>query len=459
MSLNRRNLLKFGAISVAAAATMTGCNKEATPAKACDTSKNKTTSSLLGKHKVVIIGGGFGGLSVAKKLKKKNKSVDVLVIEKNETFMSCPYSNALLGKINGVNLGTLTHDYAQPVEENGYSMLHAEVTGIDRASKRIHTTKGIVEYEILVLSPGISYDYENQFKNWDSTKIKQVQRVAPGALISGKEHIILERNLNDMDDGDVIITVPDGKYRCPPAPFERAAMIASYMEKEEIEGKVIILNPSATIAKGAAFRESWEDLHGDRIVHMDYCKITDVDPANKTVTYLDESDDDAIVSKTINYEVLNLIANNKANPVIEMSGVETTTSFGKVVMNGCSFQTKTDPDIYAVGDVVGHAIPPSGQTANWAGKQCADEIINRLQGKSYSLPVKTSTIKAANICYSLVGDNPEEAIFVTHDFTWNGTVIKGKGHVPKAPSGKFRSAPNAKATRDWYNGIMRDLFA
>ena len=459
MSLNRRNLLKFGAISVAAAATMTGCNKEATPAKASDSS-TASAFAILGKHKVVVIGGGFGGLSVAKGLKKKDKSLDVLIIEKNETFMSCPYSNALLGKLDGVNLGTLTHDYAQPVEKHGYSMLHAEVTNIDRATKQIYTTKGVVEYEILVLSPGIAYDYENQFKSWDATKIEHIKRVAPGALISGKEHVILERNLNDMEDGDVIITVPEGKFRCPPAPFERAAMIAAYMEKEDIEGKVIILNPSAKIAKGAAFKESWEDLHGDRIEHMDYCKITDVDPITKTVTYLDTSDDDdKAVLKTIKYEVLNLIPNNKANPVITMSGVETSTVFGKVVMNGCSFQTKTDPDIYAVGDVVGHAIPPSGQTANWAAKQCADEIINRLGGKSYALPVKTSTIKAANVCYSLVGDKPKEAIFVTHDFTWNGTVIKGKGHVPKAPSGKFRSASNAKATRDWYNGIMRDLFA
>lgn len=457
MSLNRRNLLKFGAISVAAAATLSGCYKEAKPDKSCDTSK-VGASSVLGKHKVVVIGGGFGGLSVAKGLRKKDKSLDVLVIEKNETFMSCPFSNALLGKLDGVNLGTLIHDYAQPVEAHGYGMLHAEVTNIDRSSKQIYTTKGIVEYEILVLSPGIAYDYENQFKNWDADKIKQIQRVAPGALITGKEHVILERNLNDMEDGDVVITVPDGKYRCPPAPFERASLIAAYMDKEDIEGKVIILNPSGTIAKGDAFRESWKDLNNDRIEHRDYCKVSDVDPIAKTVTYEEEDEDDNITSTTIKYEILNLIPNNKANPVIKMSGVETTTAFGKVVMNGCSFQTKTDPNIYAIGDVVGHAIPPSGQTAYWSAKQCADEIIHHLQGKAYTLPVKTSTIKAANICYSFVGDKPEEAIFVTHDFSWTGKTIKGKGNVPKAPSGKFRSASNAKATRDWYNGIMRDLF-
>ena len=473
MNMNRRDMLKVGAVSVAAAAavTLSGCGgaSEVKP-KACD-SKAPSGAKVLGKHQVVVIGGGFGGLTVAKGLKKKDKNFDVLVIEKNDTFMSCPFSNTYLGKLKGINLGTFVHDYAQPVEKHGYGMLQAEVTGIDRTAKEIHTTKGIVKYEILVMSPGIDYNYEGQFPTWSQDKINHVRRVAPAALIPGKEHVILERNLNDMDDGNVIITVPSGKFRCPPAPFERACMIAAYMKKEEIEGKVIILNPSNKIAKGAAFKEAWSELYGDIIEHRAYCSITDVDSNSKTVTYnekvstgkKDEDTGDDImkdVVKTEKYEVLNLITNNKANPVVEMSGVATTKdAFGKVLMNGCSFRTKTDENIYAVGDIVGHAIPPSGQTANWAGKQCVAEIAHRLHGKPYTLAVEKTPVKAGNVCYSMVGDNPEEAIMVTHDFSWTGAVIKGKGHVPKAPDGKFRSSGTAKATRDWYRGVMADLFS
>jgi NADH dehydrogenase FAD-containing subunit len=441
--------------------TVTGCNEGAKPAgapKAC-----KSGGKVLGKHQVVIIGGGFGGLTVAKQLKKKDSNFDVLVIEKNETFMSCPFSNTYLGRLEGVNLGTFIHDYAQPVEAHGYGMLHAEVQGIDRGAKQIHTTKGIVEYEILVMSPGIGYDYEGQFPEWSKEKISHIERVAPGALIPGKEHVILDRQLADMEDGNVIITVPAGKFRCPPAPFERASMVAAYMKKEGIEGKVVILNPTDKIAKGAAFKEAWAELYPDLVEHMDFATIVDVDPAKKEVTYKVKDEMDEMVTKTMKYSVLNLIPNNKANPVVEMSGVETTADgFGKVVMNGCSFQTKTDKDVYAVGDVVAHAIPPSGQTANWAGKQCADEIAHRLHGKAFELGVKTATVNAGNVCYSMVGDKPEEAIMVTHDFSWNAeaNIIKGKGNVPKDPrSGKFRSGSTAKATRDWYGGIMRDLFA
>jgi len=460
MKMNRREALKLGALSVAAAATMatvTGCNEGAKPASASKAGKKVC------KHKIVVIGAGFGGLTVAKELKKRDSSFDVLVIEKNETFMSCPFSNTYLGKIAGVNLGTLVHDYAQPVEANGYEMLHAEVTSIDRSAKQIHTTKGIVEYEILVMSPGIGYNYKGQFPNWSDEKIKHIQRIAPGALIPGKEHVILERQLVDMEDGNVVITVPsDVKYRCPPAPFERASMIAAYMKKEGIEGKVIILNATNKVSKGAAFKETWKDLYADIVEHIDFATIQDVDPVSKTVTYhlADEMEDKGYKVKTVKYSVLNLIPNNISSPVVEMSGVETTTDgFKKVVMNGCSFQTKTDKDVYAIGDVVAHGIPPSGQTANWTGKQCADEIAHRLHGKAFELEVKKTPVKAGNVCYSMVSDNPEEAIMVTHDFSWDGSLIKGAGHVPKAPSGIYRSSATAKATRDWYGGIMRDLFA
>lgn len=459
MAISRRNVFKLG-VSVAAATALVGCSKESSETESAGAAKETI------KHQVVVIGGGFGGLTVAKNLKLADKDFDVLVIEKNETFMSCPFSNTNLGKLKGINLGTFVFDYAQAVEAHGYKMLQSTVTSIDREAKTVTTNAGVIGYEVLILSPGIAYNYEAQFPSWSKEKIEQVQRVAPAALIPGKEHIILERNLANMEDGNVIITVPSGKFRCPPAPFERACMIAAYMKKEDIQGKVIILNETGKIAKGKAFKEAWKELYGDRIEHHSDCKLTDVDTAAKSVTYSQTTYKDAddadgtVAEKTLNYEVLNLIAHNKANPVVEMAKIETTSdNFGKVKMNGCSFATKTDAHVYAIGDVVGHALPPSGQTANWAGIQCAKEVAHHLHEKDYELPVKSAVVKAGNVCFSMVGDKPEEGISVIHDFSWTGTVIKGKGHVPKGPDGKFRSTRTGKAAREWYRGIMNDLFA
>lgn len=450
MPISRRNVFKLTGAAAAAAAL-----------SATQLHASEKTAKPIAKHQVVIIGGGFGGLTVAKELKKADPNFDILIIEKNETFMSCPFSNTNLGKLKGVNLGTFVFDYDQAVERNGYTMLQSKVTAIDRKAKTVTTAKGTVGYEYLVLSPGIEYNYKAQFPQWDKQKTEHIRRVAPPALIPGKEHLILERQLVNMEDGNVIITVPAGKFRCPPAPFERACMIAAYMKKEEIQGKVIILNETAVIAKGAAFKEAWSELYGEIIEHHANCKLSDVDIGKKTITYVQtEGEMEEKKTKTLKYEVLNLIAYNKANPVIDMADVETTQdNFGKVVMNGCSFATKSDAHIYAVGDVVGHAIPPSGQTANWAGKQCAKELAHKLHGKPFTLGVKTKTVTAGNVCYSMVGDQPEEGIMVVHDFSYDGKVIKGKGHVPKGKDGKFRSKRTAKATREWYRGIMNDLFA
>ncbi|MGB5966396.1 MAG: FAD-dependent oxidoreductase [Sulfurimonadaceae bacterium] len=467
MEMNRRNLLKLGAVSAAATVTsvaLAGCSKEAAaaaPAAAAPAAAAPAPKAeLIGKHSVVVIGGGIGGLTVANNLKKMRKDTDILVIEKNDTFMSCPVSNTYIGKLKGMNLGTFIFDYAQPIEKHGYNWLTAEVQGIDREAKVIHTTKGAVGYDLLVLSPGIAYNYEAQFPTWSKEKIAHVQRTAPAALIPGHEHVILERNLNNMEDGDVIITIPGGKFRCPPAPAERASMVATFMKKEDIQGKVILMAEGAGFAKKAAFLESWKELFGDKIVFMPNTKVVDVDPTGKKVTYVKQVGDKAETA-TMDYQVLNLIPKNKSNPVVTMAGLDVTEdTFGKVKMAGCTFQTATDANVYAVGDVVAHAIPPSGQTANWAGKQCAKEIAARLDGGKYSLPVEKTPVNAGNVCYSMVGDNPEEAIMVTHDFSWTGETIKGKGNVPKdAASGKYRSSGTAKALRDWYRGLMGDLFA
>ncbi len=467
MNMNRRDALKVGAVGVAAVAatTLSGCNTGATGTAAAG-----TTGKMLGHHKVVIIGGGMGGLTVANNLKKADKSFDVCVIEKNDTFMACPVSNTYLGKLEGMTLGKFVFDYAQPVDKYGYSFVKSEVIGIDRAAKTVTTAAGTIGYDILVLSPGIAYNYEGQFPTWTKSHIAEVARACPAAMISGSEHVALERQLMGMDDGDVVIAAPWGKFRCPPAPYERAAMIAAYMKKEDIQGKVIVLVPGAKFAKMGAFKESAKDIFGNMIQYVHHAKVDDVDVKGKIVHYtqmvatgkLDEDKDPIMkaVKKSHKYQVCNLIVTHKASPVVQMATLKTTAdAFHKVKMAGCTFQTATDKDVYAVGDIVGHAIPPSGQTAVWAGKQCAAEIAHRLHGKSYTLGVKTKPVKAANVCFSMVGDGPEEGIMVTHDFSWTGSVIKGKGHVPKAPSGKYRSKNTAKALRDWYRGITSDLFA
>lgn len=454
MAMNRRDTFKLaGAAAVVAAM----------PSMAAASEKTEVVKKASGRS-VVVIGGGFGGLTMAKALRKKDKNIEVTVIEKNNIFMACPFSNALLGGLDGVTLDTFVGDYYQPAAKYDYSFVQATVTAIDRKAKIVTTTNGNFAYDILVLSPGIAYDYEGQFPTWTADKIAVVAQACPSALMPGNEHIALKRQLDNMEDGNVIIVPPArGKYRCPPAPYERTAMVANFMKNEGIKGKVIVLDTrGGKFAKGVAFQESWNDIYPDIIEYKGLTEVTDIDVAAKTITYIEfaNADDEEGVIKTEAYEVCNLMPINKCSPVIAMAGIEVNGA-GYAMMDGYSFKSKTDSNIYVVGDAVTHAIPPSGQTAIWAAHRAAGQIVAQLNGK-VSDPKEGLPAKAANVCFSMVGGKPEEAIMVTHSFSadLNG-MLTSVGNVPKPKDGdgKFRSKGTAKATREWFAGVMRELFS
>jgi len=455
MSMERRDLFKL--MSVAAAAAVLPSVAVASESKAAPAKK-------AGGKSVVVVGAGFGGLTIAKALRKKDKSIEVTVIEKSNMFMACPFSNTLLGGLDNVSLDTFVGDYYQPATKHGYSFVHATVTAIDRKTKTVTTTNGNFAYDILVLSPGIAYDYEKQFPKWSKEKIAQVSQACPAALMPGNEHIALKRQLENMDDGNVIIVPPaKGKFRCPPAPYERTSMVANFMKNEGIKGKVIVLDTrGGKFAKGKAFKESWADLYADIIDYKGLTEVIDVDPAAKTITYKEYKDSNDLEgkTKTEKYEVCNLIPNNVCSPVIAMSGIETNAT-GYAMMDGYSFKSKTDGSIYVIGDAVTHGIPPSGQTAIWAAHRAAGQIVDQFNGKKSDYEAGLPA-KAANVCFSMVGGKPEEAIMVTHTFSADPSgKLKGKGNVPKPKdgNGKFRSKGTAKATREWFAGVMREMFA
>ena len=188
----------------------------------------------------------------------------------------------------------------------------------------------------------------------------------------------------------------------------------------------------------------------------------DIDPVNKKIQYkeYENDDDEKGVVKFQNYEVCNFIPINKASPLVAMSGVKTNGA-GYAIMDGTSFRSKTDKSIYVIGDAVGHGIPPSGQTAIWGAKRAASEIVAQMGGSAFD---SASGLPAtnANVCFSMVNGNPNEAIMVTHEFSVNPANgnLKGKGNVPKPKDGggKFRSAGTGKLTTEWFNGVMREMF-
>ncbi|CAA6823037.1 MAG: Unknown protein [uncultured Sulfurovum sp.] len=446
MSMERRDLFKLAGVAAAVAVV-----------PAVVTTEAKASAKTSGKS-VVIVGGGWGGLTMAKELRKQDKTLEVTVIEKKDIFMSCPVSNLYLGGLESMTLAQLTHDYYEPAQAHGYNFHQGEVTAIDRKAKKVTTTTGEIAYDILVLSPGIAYDYEKQFPTWNAAKINAVAHACPAALMPGSEHLALKRQIDNMDDGNVIIVPPaSGKFRCPPAPYERTAMVAQYMKSEGIKGKVIVLDTRpGKFAKAAAFKEAWKDEFADIVDYRGESTVTDVDTAKNTITYTDGEGK----SHTEEYQVCSLMPINKCSPITTMAGIKTNGA-GFAAMEGYTFRSASDKNVYVIGDAVGHKIPPSGQTAIWGAKRAAGQVVAQINGKKDD-PKAGLPEKAANVCYSMVNGSPEEGIMVTHTFHADpGGFLKGAGAVPKPKdgNGKYRSQGVGKALHEWYNGSIREMFS
>ncbi|MDO9065119.1 MAG: FAD/NAD(P)-binding oxidoreductase, partial [Sulfuricella sp.] len=99
-------------------------------------------------RRVVIVGGGWGGLSAARHLRDLAPDLEVVLLEKNPAFWSCPLSNKWL--VNLADTRFLVHDYASAARAYGYTFIQTEVSAIDRDTRRVVTAQGTLDYDWLI---------------------------------------------------------------------------------------------------------------------------------------------------------------------------------------------------------------------------------------------------------------------------------------------------------------------
>lgn len=167
-----------------------------------------------GRPRVVVVGGGPGGATAARYIAKdSNGEIDVTLIDANETFTTCFFSNLYLGDFQSFD--DITHNWDQLVANHGITKITAYATGVDRAAKTVTLDNGdTVEYDRLVLSPGIDIVYDSV-----PGYSEEVSEIAPHAWRAGRQTQILKEKLDALEDGQHIVMVaPPNPYRCPPAP-------------------------------------------------------------------------------------------------------------------------------------------------------------------------------------------------------------------------------------------------
>ena len=408
--MQRRDLLKTAAsASLLGSLGLAGC---ATPGR-----------SVPESARVLVVGGGYGGATAAKYLRLySDHRLDVVLIEPDAAFVSCPLSNLVLG--GSRTMADITLPYTGLARAHGVRVVQDTVAGIDPV-KRVATlaSGATIRYDKLVLSPGVEMI-------WAS--VAGLERAsAEGRIVqawkAGAETRTLRRQLEAMPDGGTFaIVIPEAPYRCPPGPYERACMVANYFKRAKPRAKVLILDANEDVtSKGPLFRKAWAESYAGMIEYLPQYKATAVDAATRTVKF--EVQDD------VRADVLNVLPEMRAGAIAVRTGLANSNARWCNV-EFLNFESTAARHIHVLGDSIqtAPAMPKSGHMANSQAKVAAAAIVAELSGADIDpAPMLTNT------CYSFVDERRAVHVASVHEYVSAERTFKtvpGSGGLSSAAS-------------------------
>ena len=424
MLMKRRDFLKVGA-TAGAMASLYGC----------------AGGGKASGH-VVVVGGGYGGATTAKYLRMWSEGgVQVTLIERNPTFISCPISNLVIGGTKTMEDITVSYDGLK--NKWGVRVIQDDVVAVDAAKRTISLKAGgAMTYDRLVLSPGVDFMWD-QIPGLNNP---EAQAKILHAWKAGPQTIALRKQLEDMKNGGVYaISIPKAPYRCPPGPYERACLVADYFKKNKPKSKVVILDANEDVtSKKGLFTKAWTDLYKDIIEYRNNSEVKDVDVASNTAI---------LEFDKFKADVLNIIPPHRAGDIAAKSGLKLINNRW-VDINWLSMEVNGTPGVHVIGDAIFPAptMPKSGHMANQHGKLAAAAILNQLSGME---PSPTPVVM--NTCYSFV--DAKQAIHVASVHQYDAATktvqpVKGAGGVSAA-----RSELEGKVALGWAKNIWADMLA
>ena len=338
--------------------------------------------------RVLVVGGGYGGATAARYLRLLSQGrIEVVLVEPDAAFVSCPISNLVLGGSKA--MADITVPYAALSSSPGVTLVRDRVTAIDTAKKTATLGSGaVIRYDKLVLSPGV----ELVFDGIEGLRAASADGRILQAWKAGAETAALRRQLEAMPDGGVFaIAIPEAPYRCPPGPYERACQVASYFKAAKPRSKVLVLdaNPDVT-SKPALFKKAWAELYPGMVEYRPQHKATAVDVATNTAKFEVQAD--------VRADVLNVLPPMRAGAIAVQTGLANSLARWCAV-NWLNFESTAAKDVHVLGDALqaAPAMPKSAHMANSHAKVAAAAIVAELAGWEVNpAPMLTNT------CYSFV---------------------------------------------------------
>jgi sulfide dehydrogenase [flavocytochrome c] flavoprotein subunit len=391
--------------------------------------------------KVVIAGGGFGGVTVARYLRRWFPLLEVTLVEPNEKYYACPFSNLVVAGIEPFSI--VEQDYAS-LKSSGVRVVHQRAEKIDGQKQQVVLSDGaVLPFDRAVVSPGVSYLW-NYLEGYSA----ELPQKMPAAWSAGPTSTLgLKQRLAAVPEGGTVLIVsPPEPYKCPVAPYERAGLFAHYLSQHNPTAKVILLDQKDKFSKQQLFMDGWARFYGEMIEWRGKSfggEIFHYDAANMQVeTEFGEEIGDLI----------NLIPPQQANRLAHQS--ELTDETGWCPVNPLTFESTRQPKVHVIGDACyAGNMPKSAFSANNQGKVTAAAIGQLLQGEQPTPSVLMNT------CYSFV--TPEYCVSEANVYEVRDQFIQNVpnsgGVSPVMATEEFR-ALEARYAYQWYHSILHDTF-
>lgn len=395
-----------------------------------------TAPTVPARAQVVVVGGGFGGATAARYVRLlSDRTIDVVLIEPEANFVSCPVSNLVLSGMR--RLSDITHSYNTLVSRHGVTWVRDSATRLDTTTKTVTLAGGAsLRYDKLVVSPGV----ELLFDEIAGLRAAHASGQVLPAWKAGPETLALRRQLEAMPDGGVYaISVPEAPYRCPPGPYERASVIAAYFQRAKPRAKVLILdaNPDVT-SKPTLFKKAWAELYPGRVEFRPLHKVIGVEGGRIRIEVQDD----------VRADVLNLLPPMRANTIAAESGLMNAGRWCKV--DWLTLESTAAKDVHVLGDAVLAAggMPKSGHMANAHAKVAAAAIVAQLTGQ----PVNPRPM-LTNTCYSHVADASAIHVASVHEY------VAAEATFKPVPGSGGVSAQRNEAEAAYAEGWARNIWA
>lgn len=393
-----------------------------------------------GTARIVVIGGGFGGASAARFLKRANAKLDVTLVTDSATFTACPFSNHVIVGLREMAAQQFGYD---KIVAEGVTLKVSAARAVDPAKRGVTLADGTtLSYDRLVMAPGIEIDWK-ALKGYDETAAEAM----PHAWKAGEQTMLLRRQFEAMEDGGtVVMSSPATPVRCPTAIYERASLIAYYLKIKKAKSKLIILDAKDTFPQQRNFQTAWKELYPDHIEWVSLSQgggVSSVEPATKT-----------FVTDFDNYkaDVANPIPPQRAASIAQAAGVADRTGWCPV--EPLAFESQLVPNVHVIGDAaITGAMPKAAFAANAQAKVLAVALTALLRGEKPAEP------RLINTCYSYVA--PDYGISFAEVFKpANGMLVDVEGAAGSSPVDGPREdrVREAQYAEGWFRTITAEVF-